>query len=50
MLAGISISALTGEGGLINKAIKAKEESNIEEKKEEVTMALQEELLEYGRR
>lgn len=38
ILAGISISMLTGDNGIINKAIQAKEQTNIAEKEEQTTI------------
>ena len=39
ILAGVSIASLTGEGGILNKATKAKNENNLGTIKEEIKLA-----------
>ena len=39
ILAGITITAITGENGLLNSALKAKEETEIENEKEIISRA-----------
>ena len=41
ILAGVAISMLTGENGIINQALEAKEETEIAEEKEKVQLAAQ---------
>lgn len=46
ILAGISIATLTGENGLLGKAVKAKEEHVISQYKEEINLIITEEIAE----
>lgn len=49
ILAGVVIAALSGDNGILNRAVQAQEKTILSEKKEEVSVALQEELIENNR-
>ena len=46
ILAGISISMLTGQNGILNRAVEAKEKTQVANEKETVNMAAMEALTE----
>ena len=50
ILAGISIAMLTGQNGLLTKALKAKEEHLISQYKEEINLIIAEEVVERNKR
>ena len=49
ILAGVVIAALSGDNRILNRAVQAQEKTILSEKKEEVSVALQEELIENNR-